>query len=124
MHEVCTILTHICNKYDVISMFYINLRGFINDPIYLGYNSAEQENPILRIFHFQGPLRRQIELGFWDVNISSREPAGAPGPHEEGSEAQTRHGGAPSKGRGATTLFFTIDHLIRSNLMPNDFVLT
>jgi hypothetical protein len=33
-------------------MFYIDFWGFTNDPLYLGYNSAEKENPILRIFRF------------------------------------------------------------------------
>jgi hypothetical protein len=29
-----------------------------------GYNSAEHENPILRILMFQGPSRTQIDVGF------------------------------------------------------------
>jgi hypothetical protein len=32
-------------------MFYIDLWRFTNDLFYLGYNYAEQENPILCIFH-------------------------------------------------------------------------
>jgi hypothetical protein len=39
--------------------------GFTNYPLYLGNNSAEQENSVLSIFHFQGPTQSQIELGFW-----------------------------------------------------------
>jgi hypothetical protein len=34
-------------------MFFIDLRGFSIDPIYLVYNSVEQETPILRISKFQ-----------------------------------------------------------------------
>ena len=55
---------HICNIYDDNTMFYIDLWGFTNDPLYLGYNSAEQENPVLYIFHFQRPIQSQIELAF------------------------------------------------------------
>jgi hypothetical protein len=43
-------------------MFYINLSGYTNAPISLGYNSAGQENPVLRIFHFQGPIQSKINL--------------------------------------------------------------
>jgi hypothetical protein len=50
MHKLCSLLTHICNIYDVISIFYIEFWGFTNDPLYLGYNSARQENPVLSIF--------------------------------------------------------------------------
>jgi hypothetical protein len=46
-------------------MFYNDLSGFSIDPPYFGYNSAEQENPVLRIFMFQGPSRTQIKLGFF-----------------------------------------------------------
>jgi hypothetical protein len=46
-------------------MFYIDFWGFSNDPLYLGYNSAEQENPVLCIFNFQGPSRTQKDLGFF-----------------------------------------------------------
>ena len=35
-------------------MFYIDFWGFTNDPLYLGYNSAGQENPVLCIFDFPG----------------------------------------------------------------------
>ena len=46
-------------------MFYIDFWGFTNDPLYFGYNSAEQENPVLCIFDFQGPSRTQKDLGFF-----------------------------------------------------------
>jgi hypothetical protein len=35
------------------------------DPPYFGYNSVEQENPILSIFTFQKPFQTQIDLGFF-----------------------------------------------------------
>jgi hypothetical protein len=49
----------------VIIMFYHNLWGFSIDPPYFGYNSAEQETPILCILTFQGPSQTQIDLGFF-----------------------------------------------------------
>jgi hypothetical protein len=45
-------------------MFCIDLWGFSIDPPYFGYNSTEQENPILRILTFQGPFGTQIDQGF------------------------------------------------------------
>jgi hypothetical protein len=52
-------------------MFYIDLWGFANDPLYLGYNVAEQENPVLCIFHFQRPIWSQIDLKFLERQFSS-----------------------------------------------------
>jgi hypothetical protein len=46
-------------------MFYNDLWEFPIDPSYFGYNFAERENPVLRIFTFQGPSRTQINLGFF-----------------------------------------------------------
>jgi hypothetical protein len=45
-------------------MFYIDLWEFFIDPPYFGHNSAERENPILRILAFQEPFQTQIDLGF------------------------------------------------------------
>jgi hypothetical protein len=45
-------------------MFCIDLWDFYIDPPYFGYNSAEQENPILSILMFQGPYRTQFDFGF------------------------------------------------------------
>ena len=81
---------HICNIYDDNTMFYIDLWGFTNDPLYLVYNSAEQENPVLCIFHFQRPIRSQIELGFRRHHFFTRRskmdfwsrPGGLGGPKE------------------------------------------
>jgi hypothetical protein len=51
---------------DVIFMFCIDLQGFSIDSLYLVYNSAKQETPILCIFKFQGLSGTQMELGyFW-----------------------------------------------------------
>jgi hypothetical protein len=55
---------HICNIYDDNTMFYIDLWGFTNDPLYLIYKSIEQKFLVLCIFHFQRPIGSQIELGF------------------------------------------------------------
>jgi hypothetical protein len=46
-------------------MFYNVLWGCSIDPTYFGYNSAEHENPVLRIFAFQGPSQTQIDMGFF-----------------------------------------------------------
>ena len=44
---------------------YLDVFGdFPRGPPYFGYNSAGQENPILCIFSFQGPIRTQIDQGF------------------------------------------------------------
>jgi hypothetical protein len=79
---------------DVIIMFCINLWGFSIDSPYFGYNSAEQENHVLRILMFQGPSGTQIDLGFSGVNILSREACGDQEVNKEGHEAQTSTGGA------------------------------
>jgi hypothetical protein len=50
---------------DVIIMLFIDLWGFSIDPPYFGYNTVEQQNPILCILMFQGPSRTQIDLGFF-----------------------------------------------------------
>ena len=64
-------------------MFYIDLWGFTNDPLYLGYNAAEQENPVLCIFHFQRPIRSQIDLRFLERHVfigrSTLGPGSSPG---------------------------------------------
>ena len=44
---------------------YLDVFGdFPKDPLYFGYNSTGQENPVLCIFSFQGPIRTQIDLDF------------------------------------------------------------
>jgi hypothetical protein len=49
------IFQHIKMLLDVIIMFCIDLWGFSIDPPYFGYNSAEPENHVLRIF-YRSPL--------------------------------------------------------------------
>jgi hypothetical protein len=46
-------------------MFYIDLWGFSIDPPYFGYNSAEQENPILCILTIQEPSQNQFDMRFF-----------------------------------------------------------
>jgi hypothetical protein len=46
-------------------MFCIDFGDFLNDPLLLVYNSAEQEILVLSIFKFQGPYGTQTELGFF-----------------------------------------------------------
>jgi hypothetical protein len=53
---------------DIIFMFYIDLRGFFIDPLYLVYNFAEQETLVLCIFKFHKPSKTQMELGFFWCN--------------------------------------------------------
>jgi hypothetical protein len=50
-------------------MFCIDLRGFSINPPYFGYNSAEQEIPILCILTFQGLSETQIDRGFFGIPI-------------------------------------------------------
>jgi hypothetical protein len=59
---------HIPTYYNIIICYnhvYNDLWGFSIDPPYFGSNSREQENPVLRIFTFQGPSWTQIDLGFF-----------------------------------------------------------
>jgi hypothetical protein len=79
-------------------MFYIDLWAFTNDPLYLGYNSTEQQNLVLCVLHFERPIQSQIELGFLGSHFSPREASWTFGPDLEGLEAQKRVGCAPSKG--------------------------
>src|SRR4051794_8403640 len=43
-----------------------DLGDFLKSPPYFGYNSAGSENPVLSIFWFQGPIRTQIDPGFFE----------------------------------------------------------
>jgi hypothetical protein len=65
MHDLCSLFIHIPTYYNVISCYDHVLWGFFVDPLYFGYNSAGQKNPVLHIFAFQGPFRTQIDLGFF-----------------------------------------------------------
>jgi hypothetical protein len=46
-------------------MLFIDLWGLSIDPPYFGYNSEEQENPVLCILMFEGPFGTQIDPGFF-----------------------------------------------------------
>jgi hypothetical protein len=64
--DLCSLLMHIPTYYNVISCynhFFNVLWRFSIDLPYFGYNSAGQENHVLRIFKFQEPSRTQIDLG-------------------------------------------------------------
>jgi hypothetical protein len=50
MHDLYSLLMHIPTYYNAISCYNHVLWGFSIDPPYFGYNSAEQENPVLHIF--------------------------------------------------------------------------
>jgi hypothetical protein len=39
--------------------------GIFHQPPYFGYNSVEQETPVLCILTFLGPFGTQIDLGFF-----------------------------------------------------------
>ena len=39
---------------------------FLKSPLYFGFNSAGSEKPCFRILLFQGPIRTQIALGFFE----------------------------------------------------------
>ena len=115
----CHIFQYICILYNVISMFYIDFWGFTNDPLYLVYNSVGQENPVLRIFNFQGPKLSQMDLGFfedyffmktntWSTGTSRAEPGGPKEPRWRG----------PAGGR-ATHARFLLEHPQSSVFNPN-----
>jgi hypothetical protein len=86
----------------VIIMFYNDLWGFSIDPPYFGYNSAEQENPILHILCFKDLPGLKLTWDFSGVNILPRESTWrrisqqdeAQGPNEHrwhGPMAKPRH---------------------------------
>jgi hypothetical protein len=67
MLELCSLLMHIPTYLDVMRCYNHVLHRlwgfFVNSP-YFGYNSTEQETPVLCILTFQGPSRTQNDLGF------------------------------------------------------------
>ena len=65
----CHIFLCICIIYDVISMYLDVFGDFPRSPPYFGYNSAGQENHVLCILLFQGPIRSQIDRGFLRIII-------------------------------------------------------
>jgi hypothetical protein len=78
---------------DVIIMLFIDLWRFSTDPPYFGYNSIEQENPVLCILRFRNLLELKLTWDFLGINILSQEAAGDQEVNERGHEAQTRPSG-------------------------------
>jgi hypothetical protein len=50
----CHIFPHIYILYNVISMFYIDLEDFLNNPLSSGFNYVWQKIPFVSVFDFQG----------------------------------------------------------------------
>jgi hypothetical protein len=73
--------------------------GIFHRSPYFGYNSAEQENPVLCILMFQHRRELKLTWDFLRVNILSREPSGAQEVNKVGHEGQTRLGGAGPRPR-------------------------
>jgi hypothetical protein len=71
MHEHCSVLMYIPTYYNVISCYIHDLWGFIINLPCFGYNSVEQENPILCIFTFQNLPELKLTWDFSGVNILS-----------------------------------------------------
>ena len=111
---------HICNIYDDNTMFYIDLWGFTNDPLYLVYNSAEQEYLVLCIFHFQRPIRIKIDLGFLEHHFFIGRNNMGPEAHVERPEGRKSIGGAPYLARSATHPLSPVDRPIALILSPAD----
>jgi hypothetical protein len=81
----------------VIIMFNNDLWGFSIDPPYFGYNSAEQENSVLRFRDLPG---LKLTCDFLAVNILPREEPRGQEVNEGGHEGQTIISGAgPRPGR-------------------------
>jgi hypothetical protein len=68
MHKLCSLLPHITTYLHVMRCYNHDLYQFMGifhrSPLF-GYNSAEQETPILCIYKFQGPSGTQKELGHY-----------------------------------------------------------
>jgi hypothetical protein len=75
----------------VINMFY---RDFPSIPLILVITLQNKKTLFLHIFKFQEPSRTQIDLGFWSVNILSREEPEGEEVNETRPRGQTRTGGA------------------------------
>ena len=52
-------------------MFYIDLWGFTNDPLYFGYNPAGPEIPVFHVFDVSGPKRSQKGIIFGEHHYFS-----------------------------------------------------
>jgi hypothetical protein len=111
---------HICNIYDDNNIFYIYLWGFTNDPLYLVYNPAEQENIVSCIFHFQRSIRSQIDQGFWSIIFSSGGTQWTFESHLERPEGRTSIGGMAQEVGRATHLRSPLGRLIALIFSPTD----
>jgi hypothetical protein len=84
----------------VIIMFYNVLWGFFIDPSYFGYNSTEQENPVLRILRFRDLPGLKLTWDFSGFNILPREAPREEEVNGTRPRGQTSTGGAgPWPGR-------------------------
>ena len=66
---------------------------FPKDPPYFGYNSAGQETPVLCIFSFQGPIRTQIDRGFFEDHFFPKYDDTKLWNHANGVTKKERHRG-------------------------------
>jgi hypothetical protein len=68
MHELCSLLIYIPTYLDVMRCYnhvlHLFMEVFHRSP-YFGYNSTEQENPVLHILMFQEPSGTQIDPRFF-----------------------------------------------------------
>ena len=62
-------------------MFYIDLRGFTNDPLYFGYNRAGPEISVFHVFDVSGPKRSQKRAHLRETSLFFHE--NQPGHEEE-----------------------------------------
>jgi hypothetical protein len=65
----CVIFHHIYIISIVISLNYNDFEDFPKDPLYFGYNSAEQENPILCIFLLSGTFPNSKVPGIFTMEV-------------------------------------------------------
>jgi hypothetical protein len=117
MHKLLMhIFQHIMMLLDLIIIFCIDLLGFSIDPPYFGYNSAEQENPVLHILIFEEPSRTQIDPRFFgrsyfitkSIWYTRSQQGGPRGPKEHrwrGPLAWPRHTGSFGPWTSAGSIF-------------------
>jgi hypothetical protein len=91
-------------------MFCIDLWGFSIDPIYLVYNSSEQETLCYVFFKFRGPSGTLTEIGlFWHYYFSRRKSMRRRSAREGHCEAQTSTGGVGPRPGHATLARFCLE---------------
>jgi hypothetical protein len=87
---------YICNIYDDNNMFYNNLWGFTNDPLYLVYNCRTGKPCIAYFFTFTDLYGVRFIWNFWSVTFSSGEAAWALEAHLERPEGQKNQVARPN----------------------------